>query len=554
MGDLPSSPDAWRTALLESSLDCVIIMNAGGEIIEINQGTADTFGVQRDAVLGRRLADVFVPPELRERHEQGLARYLQTGRSAILGQRVEVDALHANGTRIPVELSIVHLAGTDPPLFVGHLQNISARLRSSRRLRVSAAASHVLATSRSPESAIDGVLRAIGEHLQWTLVQFWSVTPEGDRLRLTSNWGSASAGAQPYRTIQELPRGVGLPGETLERGVPVWIEDLRDKAPALPRWEWLRTQGVRSAVCFPVHVEGRIVAVIEAFRAESGVRDDELLAMLDAIGAQLGHVITVHEARRALEASEAALRDALLRAEQARRAAEEANAAKDEFLALISHELRTPLGPIVGWARMLRRDDLDDAMRRKAADTILRNAQLEAQLVEDLLDVSRIVTGKLTIERAPVSMVQVVHAALETSAAAAEAKGVEVRFDGPFDVPDVLGDSRRLQQVISNLVVNAIKFTPAGGEVGITLVKTPRGLQTAVRDTGEGIEPDLLPHIFDRFRQGRQGTSHPAGGLGLGLAIVRDLVARHGGTVEAFSSGRGAGATFTVTLPLQSEN
>lgn len=542
------SHDAWRTALLESSLDCVIIMDAAGRIVEINQGTADTFGVQREAVIGARLGDVFVPPELRSRHEQGLARYLASGGSAILGQRIEVEALHADGKRIPVELSIVRLANTDPPLFVGHLQNISARLRSSGRLRVSAAASRVLATSRTPEAAVQGVLQAIGEELGWRVVQFWRVCPEGDRLRLTASWPPEHAATQP-NALRELPKGIGLPGGTLEQGAPIWIEDIASVGGALPRWDWLRASGIRSAVCFPVHVEGQIVAVVEAFRDEPGRSDPELLALLDAIGGQLGHVITVHDARHALESSEAALRDALAHAQEARRAAEDANAAKDEFLALISHELRTPLGPILGWARMLRRDDLSDDVRRKAVDTIVRNAQLEAQLVEDLLDVSRIVTGKLTIERVPVSMVHVVHAAVETSAPTADAKGVALRFDGQFDVPDVIGDARRLQQVVSNLVVNAVKFTPAGGEVVIRIAETDRGVETTVRDTGEGIEPDLLPHIFDRFRQGRHGANHPAGGLGLGLAIVRDLVARHGGTVVAYSAGRGTGATFTVTLP-----
>ncbi|MBA2303776.1 MAG: PAS domain S-box protein [Acidobacteria bacterium] len=540
--------DAWRTALLDSSLDCVIIMAADGVIVEINPGTEDTFGFSRASIIGQRLGDVFVPEELRERHEIGLSRYLATRESTILGHRVTVEAMHASGRRVPVELSIVHLAGTEPPLFVGHLQNITARVRSERRLRSSATANQILATSRSPETAIAGTLRAIGEELRWPVVQFWRVAGRGDRLELGGSWVATGNDPQPYQTKPAFRRGEGLPGTTLERGEAIWIEDIRSMPNACRGWVTFEACGIRSAVCFPVHVGGEITAVIEAFLTDFEATDLELLALLESLGGRLGHVITVHQARAALEASEVALRDALARAEEARRVAEGANAVKDEFLAVISHELRTPLGPIMGWARLLQRDDVTAADRLQAADAIFRNARLESQLVDDLLDASSISTGKLTIERLPVSLVHVIHAAIETVASAARSKGVAIRFDGDFDVRAVLGDAKRLQQVVSNLLTNALKSTPTGGHIEISVSGTIHEVTVTVRDTGEGIDPTVIAHIFDRFQQAPQHAAR-SGGLGLGLAIVRDLVAGHDGSVQAFSDGLGTGATFTVRLP-----
>jgi len=541
MPDLSPATSAWRTALLESSLDCVIIMAGDGVIVDLNRGTEETFGVSRQAVVGRRLGDVFVPPELRGSHEAGLQRYLATGQSAILGTRVEVEAMHSSGRRIPVELSIVRLAGVSPPLFVGHLQDISGRLRTERRLRLNAVVSGVLATSRSPESAVRSVLQAISEELQWPVVQFWRVDAPRQRLRLDASSIRPDLDTTAFQSQTTFAKGEGLPGETWRRDQPIWIDNIRAAAATLPRFDELEAAGVRSALSFPVHVEGQTVAIVEAFRNDPEPHEPELLALLSAIGGQLGHVIAVHEARQALQ-------EAAQRANDARESAERANIAKDEFLAIISHELRTPLGPILGWAQLLMRDEVDKDTRIKAAGSILRNGELESQLVEDLLDVSRMVQGKLTIERVPVSLVHVIHASIETAAPAARAGGIELRFEGDFDVPPIVGDPKRLQQVVSNLLNNSIKFTPSGGRIDVSVAVQPAAIELTIRDTGEGIEPQLLPYIFDRFRQGQHG-GEGSSGLGLGLAIVRQLVHGHGGTVEASSPGRGLGATFTVRLP-----
>ena len=234
----------------------------------------------------------------------------------------------------------------------------------------------------------------------------------------------------------------------------------------------------------------------------------------------------------------------------AREAAEESNRLKDEFLATVSHELRTPLTAILGWARMLRTGQLSAENSAKALDTIERNARAQAQLVDDLLDVSRIITGKLRMDVQPADPNSFIDAAVEAVRPAAEAKGVRVQKvidTGAISIP---GDPVRLQQVVWNLLSNAIKFTPRGGRVQIRSERVNSHLEIVVSDTGQGIAADFLPHVFDRFRQADQKTSRQHGGMGLGLAIVRHLVELHGGTVRASSDGEGHGSTFTVMLPI----
>ncbi|MET0626025.1 MAG: PAS domain-containing protein [Pyrinomonadaceae bacterium] len=239
----------------------------------------------------------------------------------------------------------------------------------------------------------------------------------------------------------------------------------------------------------------------------------------------------------------------LAREQAARAEAEAANRLKDEFLATLSHELRTPLTAILGWASMLADGYVAEEMRADALGVIYRNAKSQAQLIDDLLDVSRIITGKLRLDTRPVELAAVVEAAVAVVRPAASAKGVQLRAVFGPGVAAVSGDSDRLQQVVCNLLSNAVKFTPDGGSVQVRLGRTGAHVEVEVSDTGQGIAAEFLPHIFDRFRQADMGTTRRHGGLGLGLSIVRHLVELHGGTVEAESAGEGLGTTFRVTLP-----
>jgi signal transduction histidine kinase/DNA-binding response OmpR family regulator len=240
----------------------------------------------------------------------------------------------------------------------------------------------------------------------------------------------------------------------------------------------------------------------------------------------------------------------LVREQAARAEAEAANRNKDEFLATLSHELRTPLTAILGWSHLLRKKELEQAEFVKGLDTIERNARSQSQLIDDLLDVSRIITGKLQIESGPVSLSKAIEAALDSIRPGAEAKSI--RFQTELDEGQcrVLGDSTRLQQIFWNLFSNAVKFTPAGGEVKVTVSLEESRVNVSVTDTGIGIDADFLPFIFDRFRQADGSTTREHGGLGLGLAIVQHLVELHNGRVYVESAGKDLGATFTIALPL----
>ncbi len=222
---------------------------------------------------------------------------------------------------------------------------------------------------------------------------------------------------------------------------------------------------------------------------------------------------------------------------------------KDEFLATLSHELRTPLSAMLGWSQLLQ-GEKDEATLHEGLTVIERNARAQTKLIEDLLDMSRIVSGKIRLDVQQVDLAAVIHATIDLLKPSADAKGIRLHCVlDPLANP-VSGDPNRLQQVVSNLLSNAIKFTPRGGKVEVLLERVNSHLEVTVTDTGQGILPEFLPHIFDRFRQADASTTRNYGGLGLGLSIVKQLVELHGGTVRAKSAGEGAGATFTVMLPL----
>ncbi|MCC6492602.1 MAG: response regulator [Pirellulales bacterium] len=243
----------------------------------------------------------------------------------------------------------------------------------------------------------------------------------------------------------------------------------------------------------------------------------------------------------------------LLERERAARAeAERADRLKDDFLATLSHELRTPLNAIVGWSELLKLGRLEDEEMREGIDAIDRNAKTQAQMISDLLDVSRITSGRLRLEMQTVDPAATIAAALAVVEPSAEAKGVEVSTALDDHAGPVTADPARLQQVVWNLVSNAVKFTPPGGRIRVTLRRLGSTVEIAVEDSGQGIAPGLLPHLFRRFHQGDQATTRRYGGLGLGLAIVRQLVEMHGGTVRVDSPGAGQGATFTISLPVAS--
>ena len=279
-------------------------------------------------------------------------------------------------------------------------------------------------------------------------------------------------------------------------------------------------------------------------KADLERRVEERTAELRDINTRLQGEITV----RTLAQQQAA--ELLQREQAARVMVESANRSKDEFLAILSHELRTPLNAILGWAEILRSGEVSKAEVKEGVEIIERNARSQARLVEDVLEVSRIICGKVRLNIASLDLVAVVDAALTSARPAASAKGIALSREIEAPGRTVPGDPDRLQQVVWNLLANAIKFTPGGGQVGVRVRLLDGGAEIRVRDTGIGIREDFLPYVFDRFRQSAASTTRSHGGLGLGLSITRHLVEMHGGTVTAESEGEGRGAVFTVRLPL----
>ncbi|MBE8997295.1 AAA family ATPase [Nostoc sp. LEGE 12447] len=330
--------------------------------------------------------------------------------------------------------------------------------------------------------------------------------------------------------------------EAVRTGQPIWAESKQGRIARYPHLAEAYAQyDIDAWISIPLMVEGSAVGGITLGFIQLQELSGEDQAFLLAVAQQCAQAIArahLYEAERT-----------------ARNAAESANRIKDEFLAVLSHELRTPLNPILGWTKLMRSRKLDQATSDRALETIERNAKLQTQLIEDLLDVSRILQGKLNLNFGPINLVSVIEAAIETVRLSAQAKSIEIQTIIESGVGPVLGDGNRLQQVIWNILSNAIKFTPSGGQVKIKLAQVGSQVQICVTDTGKGIAPEFLPYVFDYFRQADGATTRKFGGLGLGLAIVRHLVELHGGTVQVESLGEEKGATFTVRLPcLQDES
>jgi PAS domain S-box-containing protein len=342
-----------------------------------------------------------------------------------------------------------------------------------------------------------------------------------------------------YPLNPDDPRGAAY---TLRTGQPDFVPEIPDEllvqaARDSEHLEILRQVGFSSVMTVPLRTQSRILGVISFICAESGRQY-----------AQADLQLAEEVARRASLAIDNAQ---LYRVAQRDRAkAEAANRIKDEFLAVLSHELRSPLNPILGWTKLLRTGRLDGTKTEQALETIERNAKLQAQLIEDLLDVSRILQGKMTLNVATVNLEATIEAALETVRLAAEAKHLQIQTTFNPIAGTVSGDANRLQQVVWNLLSNAVKFTPVGGRIEVQLEQVDTYAQIQVKDSGKGISPEFLPYVFDYFRQEDGTTTRKFGGLGLGLAIVRHFTELHGGTIQADSLGQNLGATFTIRLPL----
>jgi PAS domain S-box-containing protein len=484
--------------LVESLTDYAVFMiDLSGTITSWNAGVERVLGYTAQEFIGLHFASIFTPEDAAHgRPAQELERALATGRSD--DKRIH---LRKDGSRFPADgvvTAILDDAGA-PQAFSKVMHDVTADQQASEALRESEERYRLLVENVRDYAMF--LLDASGHVASWT--------PAAERMK---GYRADEIIGQHFRVF--------FTSEDRQRGLP--------------------EQELHSAIA-----AGRVEA--EGWRVrKDGSRfwGDEIVAPIrDESGELRGFAKVVRDLTDRQRAA--------LEREQLYTQAQEANRLKDEFLGTVSHELRTPLNAILGWTHLLEVEglDLDEARRRHAIRTITRNAQIQVQLVDDLLDVSRIISGKMRLQIRQTSLADVLHSAVDAVRPAATAKNVDLHVSVQPSTAIIAADPDRLQQMAWNLLSNAIKFTPSGGRVDLRALQSEDGTEITVRDTGAGVPPDILPVIFERFRQADSSTTRRHGGVGIGLAIVRHLVELHGGSVEAASEGQGKGATFTVRLP-----
>jgi PAS domain S-box-containing protein len=551
---LRESEEKYR-GLLENANDIIYSHDLQGNYLTINRACEVITGYTREEILGGlNIAQVVVPEHL-ELAKRMTELKLRDPSPTIY----EIDILTKDGRRLTIEVSTrVSQREGQGAIIEGIARDVTDRKRGElereellrREQRARRDAEEALAVARSIEDSLGVLVEASGvllgslnlEDVQPAILDLsrrlisadayaiWRGDHQAKVWRIVSSAG-----------LSEEYRGQRIEGWEPRNFVfdePVIAEDIEQIELLETRREQYESEGIRSLLAVPMRIHGDASGTLTYYYRQPHRFSDRELRVATALA---------NLASAAIASAELYDEQRRLRAE-----AERANRLKDEFLATVSHELRTPLTAILGWATMLRSDSSDEHALQRAIETIERNAKNQKQIIEDLLDVSRIITGKLRLEIRPVELASLIEAAVESLRPAADAKGVLFQKLLDTGLNPVSGDPARLQQIVWNLLSNAIKFTPRGGRVQIRLERIASHVEIAVSDTGQGISAEFLPFVFDRFRQADSTTTRKHGGLGLGLAIVRHLVELHGGTAQAESAGEGQGSTFTVVLPLMS--
>lgn len=553
----PELAPYWLAAIIESADDAIISKSLEGIITSWNKGAERIFGYTADEVIGKPITIIIPPDHLNE--EPAILARLRAGERI---EHFETIRMRKDGKRLDISLTVSPIKGPHGRVVGASkvARDITVRKNNERMLHEQAEALRTLnkvGELISAELDLHKTVQAVTDAAtELTRAEYGSffynvLNEEGASYMLFTLAGA------PRELFEHfpMPRATDLFGPTFRGEGVVRIADVNvDPRHGRNSPYYGMPEGhlqVTSYLAVPVvSHSGEVLGGLFFGHSEPDVfteRDEIVVAGLAAQASVAMDNARLYEAaKRAHAEAERAAEEK----ERLYRQAEESSRLKEEFLATISHELRTPLSAILGWARMLRMGQLSDEHAAKALDTIERNARAQAQLVDDLLDVSRIVTGKLRMDVQPADPNAFIDAAVEAVRPAADAKGVRVQKIIDTAAIPIPGDPVRLQQVVWNLLSNAIKFTPRGGRVQIRSERVNSHLEIIVSDTGQGIAPDFLPHVFDRFRQADQKTSRQHGGMGLGLAIVRHLVEMHGGSVLANSEGEGKGATFTVMLPI----
>jgi PAS domain S-box-containing protein len=539
----PEVAQYWLAAIIESADDAVISKTLDGVITSWNAGAERIFGYSAEEAIGQ-LVTMLIPDD----HPDEESMILERIRAGERVEHYETVRVRKDGRLVDISLTVSPIKGANDRIIGASkiARDITGQKRDQQRL--------------SEQAEIIETVNRLGPKL----------AAELDLHRLVQTVIDAATGIIDarfgsffYRLLDEEGQSyihcavAGIPREMFsqtqnsdilspEFEATVLLDDVT-KDPAHAKrspYYGINDLAVKSYLAVPVTSRsGAVYGGLFLGHPQAAFFTERSARIIEGIAAQTA--IAMDNARLYETAQQARAE-----AEHAARMAEESSRLKEEFLATVSHELRTPLNAILGWTRMLRAGSVDSATAARALVTIERNARMQAQLIDDLLDVSRIVTGKMRMDVRPIDPTAFTEAAIEAIRPAADAKGVrlvKLIDTGAIWVP---GDPVRLQQVVWNLLSNAVKFTPRGGKVQVHLERVNSHVEIVVMDTGQGIASEFMPHVFDRFRQADQASTRQHGGMGLGLSIVRHLVEMHGGAVTADSPGRDLGATFTVRLPL----
>ena len=523
--------EAQLRAIFTSTLDAIVFADNEGRYVDCNPAAEELFAASRETLLGRGVRDFAAAPAAADAAwEEFLRKGTATGTFRLL---------RPDGVERDVEFSAT--ADVMPGRHVSVLRDVTVRREAEDDLRRRERESTTIAALTQRMNArldLDEILVSVCEsarELCGADAATVALPDPGHPNTMTLRQRVARIDA-PLPS-QRIEHGRGLGGRVMETGRPLRTDDYAHDPAISGDYHAIGEQlGTCAVLVVPIrvesHVDGLLYVANSSRRPFSDLDEAVLVRLADHVALAIRNARLLAREQEALAESEAA------------------NRSKDEFLATLSHELRTPLTSMLGWVRMLRGARLDPEQTARALETIERNTRLQAKLIDDLLDVSRIVAGKIKVEQQRVDVAAVVGEAVQSLRREAELAGVELEVALASDAGVIIGDVVRLQQIVANLLSNAIKFTPAGGRIWVTLERVGDGsLRLVVRDTGVGIRSDLLSRIFDRFLQGDASRTRGRGGLGLGLAIVRHLVELHGGSITAASEGPGHGATFTVTLP-----
>lgn len=530
-------------AITSSVSDFIYTFDLSGRFTYINQPLLDLLQKSFAEVIGKNFFELDYPTDLAARLQNQIQQVIKTHQllkdetpytSAAVGTRayeyIFVPLFDANGR-------VEGVAGVTRDITERKQSEATAKA-SNERLQLLSEIANDLLLNEDSKAFLASLFAKVSRHLGLEIYFNYLFQEDQQCLQLYAYGGISEDIA---KSAQFLELGQGVCGYAVQHRQPAVVENAleSDYSLALP----VKSLGIRAYASHPLIVGdacgGQSQRVLGTLGLGTRQRDYFTPDELDLMQAVANQVA-------------AALERSRLVAELQERAAAlvQTNRIKDEFLAVLSHELRSPLNPILGWSRLLQNGKLNSTQTKLALTTIERNAKLQSELIEDLLDISRILQGKLRLNVSPVNLATTIESAIETVRLAAEAKSIQIDAILAPDLGYVCGDPTRLQQILWNLVSNAVKFTPADGRVEVRLEQVDNQAQVSVSDNGKGITREFLPHVFDYFRQADSATTRKFGGLGLGLAIVRYLVELHGGTVEVNSPGEGLGATFRVRLPL----